>query len=110
MFPGGCFFASVAAEVDTRPGPVRDRAMTIVSDWFGHVRRAIVDAQEEGAVDGGEDPDQLAFEINSYLLLANAQFVASGDPGALDRARRAVDRRLELAAPRTPARRRAAAR
>src|ERR1700742_730454 len=23
VFPGGCFFASVAAELDTRPGPVR---------------------------------------------------------------------------------------
>src|SRR5262245_11419250 len=24
-FPGGCFFASVLAEMDTQPGPVRDR-------------------------------------------------------------------------------------
>ena len=25
VFPGGCFFAAVAAELDTRPGPARDR-------------------------------------------------------------------------------------
>src|SRR4051812_43429092 len=27
VFPGGCFFASVLAEVDTHPGPVRDRML-----------------------------------------------------------------------------------
>ena len=27
VFPGGCFFASVAAEIDTHPGPVRDGAL-----------------------------------------------------------------------------------
>ena len=26
VYPGGCFFASVAAEMDTRPGRVRDHA------------------------------------------------------------------------------------
>ncbi len=34
LFPGGCFFASVAAEMDTHPGPVRDRAVQ------GHERLA----------------------------------------------------------------------
>jgi AcrR family transcriptional regulator len=104
VFPGGCFFASVAAEVDTQPGPVRDRAVQVVTDWMGLLRQAVVDAQAEGAIDPAEDPDQLAFEIDAYLLLANAQFVVSGSTEPLDRARRAIARRLELAAP--PVRRR----
>ena len=29
VFPGGCFFASVAAEMDTHPGPVRDLAVQL---------------------------------------------------------------------------------
>ena len=33
VFPGGCFFASVAAELDTRPGPVRDRITAFQSGW-----------------------------------------------------------------------------
>ena len=45
-----------------------------------------------------EDPEQLAFEIDSYLLLANAQYVVLHDPAPLDRARRAVERRLAAAA------------
>ena len=33
VFPGGCFFASVAMEMDTRPGPVRDKAFELVGEW-----------------------------------------------------------------------------
>ncbi len=99
VFPGGCFFASVAAEVDTHPGPIRDLAMNMVSEWLGHLRKAVMDAQAEGAIDPAEDPDQLAFELDAYLLLANAQFVASADAACLDRARRAVSRRVEYSAP-----------
>lgn len=99
VFPGGCFFASVAAEVDTQPGPVRDRALEFVAEWFGTLRQAVADAQADGAIDPAQDPEQLAFELNAFLLLANAQFVASGASASLDRARVAVARRLEAAAP-----------
>ncbi len=100
VFPGGCFFASVAAEVDTHPGPVRDRALAFVADWFVTLRQAVADAQADGAIDPAEDADQLAFELDAYLLLANAQFVASGAAEPLTRARIAVARRLDSAAPR----------
>ncbi len=99
VFPGGCFFASVAAEVDTHPGPVRDRAFAFVADWLATLRQAVADAQADGAIDPLEDADQLTFELDAYLLLANAQFVASGAPEALERARIAVGRSLESAAP-----------
>jgi AcrR family transcriptional regulator len=94
VFPGGCFFASVATEMDTHPGPVRDKAFEVVQDWTGHIAAAVRAAQDEGAVDASEDIEQLAFEIDAYLLLANAAFVISGDSAPLDRARRAIDRRL----------------
>ncbi len=97
-YPGGCFFASVAAEMDTRPGPVRDLALRIQAAWLGGLERAARDAQEEGSIDPTEDPEQLAFELDSYLLLANAQFVASRDQEPLERARRALERRLATAA------------
>ena len=31
-FPGGCFFASTLAEMDTQPGPVRDRLVAFLGD------------------------------------------------------------------------------
>jgi AcrR family transcriptional regulator len=98
-FPGGCFFASVAAELDTRVGPVRDRAIEIQDGWLEGLETAIRDAQGEGAIDPSEDAAQLAFELDSYLLMANMQFVAKQDAGPMKRARRALERRLAMAAP-----------
>ena len=99
VFPGGCFFASVAAELDTRPGPVRDRAIAIVVEWTDLLEAAVRDAQAEGAIDPAEDPVQLVFELDAYLLLANAHYVISREPAALDRARRRARLALADAAP-----------
>jgi AcrR family transcriptional regulator len=99
VFPGGCFFASVAAEMDTHPGPVRDLAVQVVDEWHRRLVTAVRDAQAEGAIDPSEVPEQLAFELNAYLLLANAQFVISRESTPIDRARRALERRLTAAAP-----------
>ena len=97
VFPGGCFFASVAAELDTRSGPVRDMALAVVGEWIGMLEEAVRDAQGEGLLDPEVDPAQLAFELDAYLMLANAQFVAGGEAASLDRARRAITERLERA-------------
>ena len=101
VFPGGCFFASIAAEMDTHPGPVRDKAIEVVADWSDHLVAAAQAAREEGALGPAEDAEQLAFEIDAYLLLANAEFVISGAAAPLDRARLAIGRRLVEAAPST---------
>jgi AcrR family transcriptional regulator len=97
VFPGGCFFASVAAEMDTHPGAVRDLAVQLTDDWLRQLARAVRDAQTEGAIDPSEDAEQLAFEIDAYLLLANAQFVVSGESTPIERARRALEYRLAAA-------------
>ncbi len=93
-FPGGCFFASVLAEVDTQPGAVRDRLIEFLDDWLGRLEAACRDAQQEGAIDPTEDVGQLVFEIEAVLLLANAQFVVTRTPAPIERARRAIERRL----------------
>jgi AcrR family transcriptional regulator len=98
VYPGGCFFASVAAEMDTHPGPVRDEALRFSLRWLGQIEHAVRDAQAEGALAPDEDPGQLTFELNSYLLLANAQFVATLDSTPIERGRRAFARRLDSAA------------
>ena len=97
VFRGGCFFASVAAEMDTRPGPVRDLAVEVVDDWVAQLVASVRAAQAENTIDSSEDAEQLAFEVNAFLLLANAQFVVSGSTLPIERARRAIDRRLAAA-------------
>lgn len=97
VFPGGCFFASVLSEVDTRPGPVRDGMVAFLDDWLGRLEEAVREAQAGGELDRAEDPAQLAFDIESALFLANAQFVVVRDRQPLERARRAIARRIAAA-------------
>jgi AcrR family transcriptional regulator len=97
VFAGGCFFASLAAEMDTRPGPVRDRAAEIVANWSALLTDQVEAAQRTGALDEGDEPEQLAFELSAMLALANTMFVLRGDPAAIERARRGIARRLALA-------------
>ncbi len=99
-FPGGCFFASTLAEMDTQPGPVRDRLIAFLGDWLGRIESAVRDAQSEGAIQATEDAAQLTFEIEAALFLANAQYIVMRTAEPIDRARRAIRRRLDSAATR----------
>ena len=103
IYPGGCFFASVLAEVDTQPGAVRDRLVRFLADWLGRLETAVRDAQADGTIDPAEDPAQISFEIEAALLLANAQYIVSRTPEPIERARRAIDRRLAAAGASAPA-------
>src|SRR3954454_10342226 len=99
VFPGGCFFVSAVSELDAQPGPVRDGAMAFSQRWLALLAAEVAAGQEAGELDPGADPAQIAFELNAFMVLGNMQFVASGDPAALDRVRRAVDVRLGALAP-----------
>ena len=83
--------------MDTRPGPVCDLALQVVNEWLQRLQTAVRDAQAEGDIDPSENAEQLAFELDAYLLLANAQFVISRESTPMDRARRALERRLAAA-------------
>ncbi|MBV9047943.1 MAG: TetR/AcrR family transcriptional regulator [Solirubrobacterales bacterium] len=105
-FPGGCFFASALAEVDMQPGPVRDRLVEFLGDWLGRLEATVADAQKEGAIDASEDAAQLVFEFEAVLLLANAQYVVTRTQEPIERARRAIEHRLDAAAARASKRKR----
>ena len=94
VFPGGCFFVSAMSELDTHPGPVRDGAMAFSQRWLTLLAQQVAAAQGASELDPTADAAQIAFELNAYMVLGNMQFVASSDPAALARVRRAVDTRL----------------
>lgn len=110
VFPGGCFFAAVAAELDTRPGPTRDRVAKVLADWMALLIQCLEDARASGEIDPKTDIPQTAFEANSMLSTANFMFVMFDNPTPLARARRGVESLLARLAPqgrtsgRTPAR------
>jgi len=94
VFPGGCFFASVAAEVDSREGRVTDRLRELMGGGVQWLAGLVREAQARGEVDPGADADQLAFEIDALLHGANAGFTLYRSDEPLKRARRAIRERL----------------
>jgi len=98
VFPGGCFFAAVSAELDSHPGAVKEKLRELQRAWLGLLERRVRAAQEAGELDPAEDAGQVAFELNAMCAMGNAVFVLQGDPAALERARRGFLARLAVAA------------
>ena len=95
VFPGGCFFAAASFEFDSRPGAVQERVRTLMNDWIGALERAIVMARDEGHIRKDVDPAQLAFELNALFFGANFSFYLRHDQQAIEKARQAVEARLD---------------
>lgn len=87
VFPGGCFWASAAAEFDGRPGPVRNAVRDQTAAWLGAL-------ESDAKAAGSSNPKQLAFELQSLAQGANFAFQLFGDRDAFARARAAIDRLL----------------
>ncbi len=101
VFPGGCFFSAAAADVGTRPGPVRNAIATQQREWLTLLERLAREAIELGELDA--DPAQLAFELKALLVAANNAFILLDDPTAFARARQAISERLQTPTPQPPA-------
>jgi AcrR family transcriptional regulator len=100
VFPGGCFFAAVAAELDTRPGPARDRVREVIDQWLSSLRQCILDAQAIGEINPRADVTQAVFEIQAMLLAANYLFVMTNAPTPLTQGRKGVENVLSRIAAR----------
>ena len=95
-FPGGCFFASAALEMGTRPGPVKEAVAAFQASFVDLLRGFAATAIEQNELPAGEVPGQLAFELNGIILATDANFVLHGDSAVLGLARQVVHRRLGL--------------
>ncbi|MBG0564299.1 TetR/AcrR family transcriptional regulator [Actinoplanes aureus] len=96
-FAGGCFFFSVNAEFDARPGRIRDTLTAAGQDWRDLLTRTVEEARGLGELPADTDADQLAFELLAFLQTANAASLLFDDADAYRRARIAVDHRLGAA-------------
>jgi AcrR family transcriptional regulator len=97
VFSGGCFLCAASAEMDGRPGPVRDAVASIMRAWI-----AVLEANIEAATTAGElhaevDRAAMAFRLNALGMAANWQKQLLNDPSAIEHARTAwraeLDRR-----------------
>jgi AcrR family transcriptional regulator len=97
VFPGGCFFISALAEFDTRPGAVRDLVKMTTDRWIEMFTALLEEARNAGSISQVVDPGQLAWELDSYLLMANLGWVLARDQLPLQRARVGIETRLTQA-------------
>lgn len=100
VFPGGCFFASLLAEMDARSGPVHDMVVAGERRWQKRIADLAREAQRRGELSDDADVALLAFELQACLELGNYHFVLFGDPRVLGRGRRAVAAIIDRARPR----------
>jgi AcrR family transcriptional regulator len=89
---GGCIFVAAAAELDDRPGIVRERLVSIQKEWLESLAQMVRSGQKDGKFLRDVDPEQVSFELHGILLSAHHAVRLFGDNKAVDRAFRAFDR------------------
>jgi AcrR family transcriptional regulator len=94
VFPGGCFFAAVAVDLDAKPGPVHDAVARAYDGWNDYVAVSVGYAIDQGELDAGADAAQLAFEFMALLDASNTRSVMTGSNEPYRFARRALVARL----------------
>jgi AcrR family transcriptional regulator len=94
VFPGGCFFVAVSAELGARPGRVHDEVARVQGQWRDLLLAEARSAHEAGGLPAGGDPAQLAFELGVILAGTNIVSVLHDDRQVIAYARAAVRARL----------------
>ena len=98
VFAGGCFLCAASAEMDGRPGPLRDAVASVMREWIAVLRANIEAAIAAQELAGGIDPSALAFRLNALGMAANWQKQLLKDPSGIEQARSAWRDELTRAA------------
>ena len=93
--PGGCPFLAAAAEMDDRPGPVRDYLVSSQRDWLDAIATTARIAVVEGHFREDLDPVQFAYEAYSTALGFHQFHRLLRDPDAWERCRVAFEKLLD---------------
>jgi AcrR family transcriptional regulator len=97
FMPGGCVFVASIADLDDRPGPVRDRLAASQRDWLDTLATAIRIGVDEGHFRADVDPAQLAHELLALAYGSHLMSRLLRDRSSETRLRKAVDRLLASA-------------
>lgn len=93
--PGGCVFVAANAELDDRPGPVRDRLVELQRDWVNTIAVSFAKGVDTSLFRPDVDPAQFAQDLYGIMLSYHLHTRLLGDAGSEARARRTFDRLLE---------------
>jgi AcrR family transcriptional regulator len=90
--PGGCVFVAAAAELDDRPGPVRERLVALQKGWLEVMATVFRTGVEERHFRGDVEPEQFAYDLYSLMLGFHHASRLLRDPRADERANAAFER------------------
>ncbi|UYM04572.1 TetR/AcrR family transcriptional regulator [Solicola gregarius] len=96
-FDGGCIFVTLAAELDSRPGPVRDTLVDSERDWLELIASTATTAVAEGDFRADLDTDQFAFEVHGVMLANHHANRLMGDADGVARAYTAFETMIAAA-------------
>lgn len=94
VFTGGCFFAATSADIDSKPGPVRDAVVAAQADWYGYIAAQVRYAIEAGELTADADAEGIAFELIALDEHANNRSLLLGGEEVYGLAARAMRQRL----------------
>jgi AcrR family transcriptional regulator len=95
--PGGCLFVAAAAELDDRPGPVRDRLVALQKGWLEMIAIVFRTGVSAGVFRPDLDPEEFAHDLYSVMLGFHHASRLMRDPRAENRANAAFGRLLSSA-------------
>lgn len=96
VFRGGCFFDAVRSEYNSRPpGPVRDAVWADFASWSEILVNRVKAAKAAGHLDPEADAEQVAYELDAVGGAANVRFQLDRDEAWFERARTAIQARLD---------------
>jgi AcrR family transcriptional regulator len=87
VFSGGCFLCAASAEMDGRPGPLRDAVASVMGEWISVLRANIEAAITAGGLRADVDTAPMAFRLNALGMAANWQRQLLRDPSGVAHAR-----------------------
>ena len=87
VFAGGCFLCAASAEMDGRPGALREAVVAVMREWI-----TVLSANIEAAIAAGElradvDRAAMAFRLNALGMAANWQLQLLGEEAGVDHLR-----------------------
>jgi AcrR family transcriptional regulator len=87
VFAGGCFLCAASAEMDGRPGPLRDAVEAVMREWIAVLSANIDAAIAARELRAEQDSAAIAFRLNALGMAANWQRQLLNDPSGIEHAR-----------------------
>jgi AcrR family transcriptional regulator len=99
VFAGGCFLCAASAEMDGRPGPLRDAVASVMREWIAVLAANVETAIAAGQLRADVQPVAVAFALNALGMAANWQRQLLDDPSGIEHARSAWRAELDRLKP-----------